>query len=243
MPEVVRLSTTPVKSLALHHPEELWIGPRGVEHDRRVLLVDERARLVNGLRYPALVRARASFDGAVLRVRPPEGPEVAGPIELGEPVAVDWEVGYEIAGREVRGPFAGALSGLVGFPLRLLRADDERAAWSHYPVSLAGSASIDALRPGGLDPRRFRMLVEVAGTEPFAEDGWAGRRMRIGAAIVAVRAACRRCVTTNRDPATGVTDFNSMRALAALRGRVELGVYAAVERPGLVRVGDPVQPL
>ena len=240
---VERLSLTPVKSLELQHPDAIALGPQGVPEDRRFFLIDEHGRLVNGARHGTLVRARAAFDGAVLRIDLPDGEHVADEIRLGARVSVDWDVGFSVGGRIVGGPFAEALSAFAGFAVKLVCADEARAAWSWHPASLVGSASIAALEAGGRDPRRFRMLVEVAGAEPFEEDGWAGRSVRIGEAVVAVRGACTRCVTTNRDPATGITDFNTMRALRRQRGRVELGVYGDVEAAGTVRVGDPVAPL
>ena len=240
---VERLSLTPVKSLELQHPDAIALGPQGVPEDRRFFLIDERGRLVNGARHGTLVRARAAFDGALLRIDLPDGQGVAAEISLGAPVSVDWEVGFSVDGRIVGGPFANALSAFAGFAVQLVRAEDTRAAWSWHPASLVGSASIAALAVGGRDPRRFRMLIQIAGAEPFEEDGWAGCSVSIGEAVVAVRGPCTRCVTTNRDPATGITDFNTMRALRKQRGRVELGVYGDVEAAGTVRVGDRVQPL
>ena len=49
---------------------------------------------------------------------------------------------------------------------------------------------------------------------------------------------------TTRDPETGERDLDTLRLLADYRGRREsdgavlFGVYAKVERPGCVRVGD-----
>ncbi len=242
-PHVALLSTTPVKSLGLQHPQAIELGPLGVREDRRFLLVDEQGRLVNGARHGTLVRARAAFDGNLLRIELPDGEQVSGEIELRTPVAVDWQVGFSVAGHIAAGPFAAALSEFAGFPVQMVCVDEPRAGWSWHPASLIGSASIAALPAAARDGRRFRMLVEIGGAEPFEEDGWIGRSVQVGDAVVAVRAACVRCVTTNRDPADGITDFNTMRALFKQRGRVELGIYADVVRPGAVRVGDRVQPL
>ncbi len=169
MPDVhvARLTTTPVKSLALHEVDELDLGPRGAPHDRRFFLVDERRRIFNGLRHGPLVRARADYDGRTLSFRLPDGRVFAGEPELDDTIAVDREVGYTVSGRRVQGPFARALSELAGREVELVRADDERPAWSCHPVSLIGSASIAAVRPEPLEAQRFRMLVEVAGGEPF----------------------------------------------------------------------------
>jgi uncharacterized protein YcbX len=54
-----------------------------------------------------------------------------------------------------------------------------------------------------------------------------------------------RCAVTTRDPETGERDIDSLRVLARYRGRrddgnVVFGVYAEVEEPGVVGVGDDV---
>lgn len=240
---VARLSVTPVKSLALHEVDEVELTERGVPDDRRFFLVDERDRIVNGVRCGRLVTARARWDGGVLAIDFPDGTHVAAEPELGEAVSVDWELGYRVSGRFVDGPFAEALSELAGRAVRLVRADDARAAWSEHPVSIIGTASIAPLREWPLEPQRFRMLVEVAGADARLEDGWLGRRVRVGGAVVVGRKPCTRCATTTYDPRTGVRDFDTLRTLVESRGDATLGIYCDVVSPGTVRVGDAVAPL
>ena len=71
-----------------------------------------------------------------------------------------------------------------------------------------------------------------------------GRLFAIGAAVIRVGGAVDRCAVTTGDPETGERDLDTLRLLADFRGRREsdrailFGVYAMVERPGRVRVGD-----
>ena len=49
-------------------------------------------------------------------------------------------------------------------------------------------------------------------------------------------------------PSSGQRDFDTLRAIKNYRGlsarrTIDFGVYGVVERPGRVRVGDPVEPL
>jgi len=151
------------------------------------------------------------------------------------------------------GPWAAALSSFVGKAVRLVRVD---LAWGLpvvHPVSLIAAESVEALaRWSGrdaLDARRFRMLIEVRGCRPHDEDTWIGHRLTVGEAVVRVLEPVARCGTTQRDPSTGVNDFDTLRALKNYRGfradrrTLDLGVYASVERPGTVRLGDAVEPL
>jgi uncharacterized protein YcbX len=69
--------------------------------------------------------------------------------------------------------------------------------------------------------------------------------MRIGEAVVRVGGPVPRCATTTRSPETGIRDLDTLHAIKAYRGlrdgkNIDFGVYGDVERPGRVRVGDPV---
>ena len=61
---VARINVTPVKSLRLHHPDEVELGLDGAREDRRFLLVDDGRRLYNGKRDTSLVRASAIWSWA-----------------------------------------------------------------------------------------------------------------------------------------------------------------------------------
>ena len=96
-----------------------------------------------------------------------------------------------------------------------------------------------------VDGRRFRMNFGVDGIEPHAEDGWLGRRVAVGEAVVVPQGNVGRCVVTTQNPDTGRTDLDTLKALAAYRGDVEtteplpFGVHAAVAEPGRVRRRRP----
>jgi uncharacterized protein YcbX len=114
------------------------------------------------------------------------------------------------------------------------------------PVTLAASASFARFSEEAgceVDRRRFRMLFEIDGCEPHEEDGWLGRRVRVGEAVVRVVEPVERCVVTTRDPDTGERDVPTLDILRRYRGTCDFGVRARVERPGDVAVGDPVEAL
>jgi len=151
--------------------------------------------------------------------------------------------------RLVPGPVAEALSEYVAEPLRLVLADRTGVGWDEGPVTVLGRASADAMAApavGDASPsERFRMLVEVDTTEAYEEDSWVGHQVRLGAALVHVTHRLERCVVINHSPATGLKDWDGLKRLADRRGRdqITLGVIAAVDQPGEVRVGDPVEVL
>jgi uncharacterized protein YcbX len=250
---VSRLSVTPVKGLALHHPDETALDEHGVAANRRFYLVREDGRLFSGLQHGPLVRVRAEWDEEADRLSLvfPDGTVVAGDVRLGEPVQTDFWRRRDVPGRVVEGPWGEALSAHASRRLRLVKADVPGAGVDVEPVTLVSRESVDELaRQAGrdtVDGRRFRMLVQIEGCSPHEEDSWAGRRIRIGAAVLEVGGPVPRCATTTRDPSTGLRDFDTLREIAAYRGRrdghdIDFGVYARVLEPGRVRVGDAVEP-
>ena len=252
MLRVRAIHVSAVKSLHLTAVEEAAIGADGVEHDRRFMLVDSAGRVATQRYVPVLAQVSSSYDAEtdVLELRLP-----GGRIVREVPAAVE-RTSVELWGRDVpagvmNGPFAEAMSALAGVPLRLLRADDGLRALDSHPVSLLSQASVDEVgRHGGrthLDARRFRPTLLIDGCAAHAEDAWVGRRVRAGEAVLTVVLLDPRCALTTLDPDTGARDADTLRWLAGYRppqnGDVFCGIYADVETPGRVRVGDPVEPL
>ncbi len=253
-PTVSRLAVAPVKGLALLHPPEVTVTQTGVPENRRFYLVDDCGKLLNGTRDGPLfgVRAETDADGRRLALTFSGGRVIDEEIdELGDPVVTAfWD--RPVRGRAVRGPWSDALSDLLGKHVQLMRAEDPGGGFDDSPVSLLSDASLGELaRRSGearVDGRRFRMLVHLAGTRPHEEDEWLGRRVRIGETVVEVTKQDARCRMTTRNPDTGVRDFDTLRAIKEYRGlrngrSIDFGVYADVVQPGVIRVGDPVEPL
>jgi uncharacterized protein YcbX len=260
---VARLSTTPVKSMQLHHPERVRLERFGVPENRRFYVAQPDGALFNGTKLGTLVAIRAEYDGDDSGARPdgsqewlslhfPDGRVVEGdPTQLDRPVQAPM-YGRAVSGHVLTGPWNEALSLYAGRPLVLIRPEHAGDGNDSAPVSLFSTASARELaeRAGSvaaLDSRRFRMLIEVGGCQPHEEDAWIGRRVRVGEAVLLVERPVARCVITTQDPSTGLKDFDTLKALAAYRGfregtKVDFGVYAQVLKPGAVGVGDPVEP-
>ena len=250
MPAVARFNVTPVKSSSLHHPDEIELGPDGVPGDRRFLILHADGRRLSGGEKAPFLGVRADAETGRLSLTFPGGVEVAGeaaPAGGPYPVAL---YDREVLARDVPGPFSEALSAHAGIEVRLARVEEPEYAGGSRRVSLISLASVrDLGRRGGRedapDPRRFRMLIELEGDEPYEEDGWSGRRIRVGEAVILVGDRMPRCVLTTLDPDTGRKDFPTLDVLATYRrsgADLQLGVYGDVATPGRVRVGDPVEP-
>ncbi len=90
------------------------------------------------------------------------------------------------------------------------------------------------------------MLLELDGCEPHEEDGWDGRRAALGGAVLRLGGPVARCAVTTRDPDTGERDLDTLRLIKGYRGQlaggeIPFGIYARVEQPGRVRVGDELE--
>jgi hypothetical protein len=239
---VVRINVTPVKSLRLHHPDAIEVRPDGAREDRRFLLVDDARRLYNGKRDTTLVRSSAAWDaaGRVLGLTLPTGELVTG-----EPLRAKLTLvevyGRQLRGHVVEGPWADALSDLVGRSLTLVEREDGVWATDSRPATLVSQASLGLVDGDG---RRFRMLLELDGLEALEEETWTSRRVRVGEVTFLVGVPTPRCAVPSASPDTGLRDRDVLRELIAVRGPVAgepcLGVYAEVLEPGVVRVGDEV---
>lgn len=255
MATVSRLNVTPIKGTRLQHPAAVELTPLGIIGNRRFHFVDARGELASCTDVGSLMRLAAAWDAATetIAIDFPDGSRVEGAADrLGAAHVTDFD-GKPVPGRLVEGPLDDAVSAFIGRPLRLVRADVEGDGPDVHRLTLMGLASVADLgtrhgRPH-LDPSRFRMNLELEGTEPHEEDRWAGRAVRIGGAVIRVLGQVPRCVATTRDPATGEKDFDTLKHISAYRPLmteprgVPFGMYAEVEVPGRVALGDPATPL
>ena len=253
---VAWIHVAPIKSLAIQELEEVALGKLGVENDRRFCIVDPDGKMLNAKRVPGFVAVRPRFDPTMqyLSLEMPDRSEVKGAVELGEPITVSLYRRHTPA-RVIAGPFSDALSALAERHVHLVRFDDPGEGVDRTGedagASLLSEASLEAIAQAAgvtarVDPRRFRMLFGVSGVEAHAEDTWIGKRVQLGEAVVVPRGNVGRCAVTTLDPDTGVSDLDTLAALATYRGDMKtseplaFGVWARVAQPGTVRVGDPV---
>lgn len=225
---VTRLSRFPVKSMRgerLDEAELRWTGFRG-DREYAFVFADRLNRfpwatgrdLSPMLLYAAVARGEYGPAGLPVSVTTPDGCEFA----LDDP-ALAAELGAAI-GRRVR-------------PMQL-----SRGAHDSMPLSILSTGTLralDAARGGPVDPERFRMNVLVDGPERDAD--WRGHALRFGedGPVVAMTRPVERCAMVTIDPLTAERDPSLMRLVAREFGN-EVGEYASVLRPGVIRTGDAV---
>lgn len=231
---VAELWRYPVKSLQGEQLEQAAIGSHGIEGDRRFAIYDCGSGFgLTARRVPELLFAAA-------RLREDGSAEITLPD--GSPARDDEALSAWLGRRvELR---AGGGSGALRFenPVDFEREERgwepfEGAAGAFHDsaqvrVSLVSTATI-----GDWDRRRFRanVLLEGAG-----EDELVGSSVRLGEAELEIGRRLARCVMTTRAQPGGIErDLDVMRTLARERD-ARIAVGATVARPGIVRVGDPL---
>jgi MOSC domain-containing protein len=269
---VIDLYRYPVKSCRGDQLAAAPVEPWGLAGDRRWMIVDLSGEVVTAREHPRLVLVTPFLFGGGIRLTGPGGPDLTVTIPSG-----DGLVPVKVWDSKLLATPAGAaadawFSRVTGEPVRLVYLDDptrrrpnpdysrdgDRVSFADgYPLLLTTDSSLAALNEaiaagpraaeGPLPMRRFRPSVVVAGTAPWAEDGW--RRLRIGDVTFRAVKGCDRCVLTTIDPDTALTGKEPIATLARCRrwdGKVWFGINLIPDapRPGVsIRVGDPVQVL
>lgn len=209
----------PVKSVGGETLASATVGVLGIEGDRVVAVQDERGEVTWAGAIPALMRVRAATVGA-------------GVAEL---VLPDGERFRSDA------PDAGSrLSAAVNAKVNLVgHQPDQPGAALHVLTTTSLRSLGSALPESAIDATRFRPNLVLDGVlgSAYPESGWIGRRMAIGALRLRFTGACDRCVMTTKETPSVPHDRAVLRWVARELGNA-FGVYAAVEAPGRIRVGD-----
>jgi uncharacterized protein len=248
---VARFNVTPVKSTALHHPDSIDLRRDGAVGDRRFLFARSDGTRLRGISKAPLMPIVSTWSVADERLTMcfPDGSSAEGSaLPVGERVYIKL-FDRTVQARAIDPAFTEAVRRVVvDETLTVFRVDEPEFAGGFHRASVISLASIaDVGSRGGdarLDPRRFRMLIELEGLEAYAEDGWLGRRLRLGDVVIRLGQRIHRCVMTNLAPDTGENDFDTLKVLARHRKvgtELLLGVYGDVERPGRIEVGDAAE--
>jgi uncharacterized protein len=259
MPRVVALYRYPVKGFTPEECETLTVLDGGRIDGDRVLgvrLADTQAAddvwskktgMIALINTPGLAHLRLEFDQKALRLR----------INLDGAVLAD-----AVLDNDGRKRIAAAIANYVlsladnplsGHPQRLpLRVvgdgftpryhDDEAGR-----VTLHGRGSLHALAAAlgsaEVNELRFRSNIAVDGLTPWEEQGWVGRRVRVGAVEFEISKPKQRCLATHANPDTGERDQPILTTLTRVIGQ-EKPTFAVAMMPtgagGQITLGDPV---
>ncbi|MFN0031859.1 MAG: MOSC domain-containing protein [Flavobacteriales bacterium] len=223
----------PVKSLGGIAVNEALMTKRGLQYDRRYMLVDENNHFMTQRENHrmALMKLKIREDHFEISYLHSNALLVPKQTEQGDLLTVQvWDdVCDAIHLPQCDYFFSNALDkkcklvymreeSLRPLPLQYAAAGDITSFSDGYPVLLFGSASLSDLNgklqtPLGWD--RFRPNIVVETQAPFEEDDW--KKITIGDAQFRVAKPCARCVITTIDQATGEAGKEPLRTLSTYR--------------------------
>ena len=243
--KIQKLIIYPVKSLMGISLSTVQIHKRGLEDDRRWMLIDDKGIFISQRSYPVLSRIQVALNEANLVFTNLNDPENslkvrAIPLEKGPLIDVKvWRstckaIPVSKIADEWFSKFINKACRLVYMPDTSKRLVNQKYASETdivsfadgYPLLAIGEASLADLNerldsPVMMD--RFRPNIVFSGGAPFDEDDWDQIQIN-GLSFRGIR-PCSRCVMVTVDPSTGViNNAEPLKTLATYRKR-EKGVY------------------
>jgi MOSC domain-containing protein len=210
---VAELWRYPVKSLRGERLQAVDIDENGIPGDRLVHVRQASGRVVTSRFRPGLLGLQGSLDDAGEQLIDGLAWRAAGALERVRAVA-------------------GADVELVRFA-----GGDHGQRHDVLPLTVLTTGMAEAV---GVDRRRFRPNVVIAGADGLAEVDWPGSGLRAGSAVIGVRNRRSRCVMTTFDPDTLEQDPRVLqRIVRSFGGEVALDCW--VLEPGRIAEGDAVE--
>jgi uncharacterized protein YcbX len=264
---VSALHIYPVKGLKGLDLDQAKTTERGLEHDRRWMVVDASGEFLTQRVLPRMATVWTAIEEGLLELSAPDMAPLLLPVaaETGEAVCV--RVWSSECDALAPSPDADAwLSEYLGIACRLVRMPDSTRRMSNEryagPGKLVGfadgyaclamsessladlNARLVAKSHRALPMNRFRPSIVVAGALPYEEDAW--KEVAIGDAVFRAAKPCGRCQVTTTDQSTGeVIGPEPLATLATYREHPEFGIMFGMnwvmEKLGTIRVGDTVE--
>lgn len=253
----------PIKSIAGVSLQKSIAGERGLDYDRRWMLIDVNNQFITQRQHHemALIDLRIDEDHMIVSHRMKNLGSVQIPLEVHEGEQIQSTVWSDhvkvISPRTMAdGWFSEALHTkcrLVYMPNDSDRQIDPKyvsksmntSLSDGYPYLLANKTSLlDIGQKAGIDleMQRFRPNFIVETKTPFEEDSW--RRIEIGDSVFKLVKPCARCVMITIDPMTGKAGKEPLKTMSTYRkkdNKILFGQNMIAEKEGLIQVGDSVK--
>jgi uncharacterized protein YcbX len=259
MPTVSALRIYPVKSLRGVDLDQSEVHARGLQHDRRWMIIDDDGIFLTQRSFTKMATISAVPNKTALHLTTATLPDLAVPYNEGQNTrAKVWS--KWVTAKHVSAEADAWLSRALARPCRLVYMPDTAKrrpstdstalvgfADSH-PILIASEESLQDLNdrlPTPIEINRFRPNIVLKGCTPFQEDTF--KRLRIGATILRAAKKCNRCQVTTTDQLTGeLKGPEPLKTLATYRRNgngVAFGMYYIPEMLGQIKVGDRVEVL
>ncbi len=253
----------PIKSLGGIRLEKAQLEERGLQYDRRWMLVDEEGIFITQRKHFELALLQVNIADGKLSVSHKTSPERSISFSLdedtGEQISVviwnDTATALEV-NKTVSDWFSDFLKfkvKLVKMPLTEKRwvdrdyaTNDEIVSFADgYPCLLIGQSSLDGLNDKLDEPilmDRFRPNFVFTGGEPHVEDRF--QSFHIGEVLFSAVKPCARCVLITIDQQTGEKGQEPLRTLAGYRTvgkKIMFGQNLLHHHLGTIHLGDELK--
>ena len=264
---ISEINVYPIKSLGGISLKSSIVEERGLQFDRRWMLIDEKNRFLTQREFPKMATLNVEILKKNLRVSD-NGNETVIAFEPKTDETANVKIWSsrcqaKIYERETNEWFSSVLETNCKLALMpdetrrqvnyfyAVHKDDAVSFADGYPFLLIGESSLEDLNLRLETPvpmNRFRPNFVVSGTEAFAEDNW--KQIKIGNVIFHVVKPCGRCVMTTINQESGEKNsVEPLRTLAAYRipkrsikKKILFGQNLIAENTGeTIRVGDKVE--
>ena len=254
----------PIKSLGGIKLSQARLTERGLEWDRRWMLLNEKGQFMTQRLIPSMALLEVSLKKDHLEVlhRKKNLPPLLLPFKADFPAelveASIWDDTSEalMISKEADGWFSEALEQscrLVYMPEEASRTITGKISGriqkvsfaDAYPILLIGQSSLDDLNSRLAEPvpmNRFRPNLVFTGGKPFEEDGWYA--FTAGDTRFWAEKPCARCVLTTIDQQTAKKGKEPLATLAKYRnkeGKVLFGQNLLYQPGGNINIGEPIK--
>lgn len=250
----------PIKSMGGISLPSARILPKGLELDRRWMLIDDQGVFMTQREYPQMALFKVSLGGDHIEVAYRNDTLRIPLIPSPGPPANTRIWNDEVSVAQTAPEFDNWFSGRTGVTCRLVAFPEEnprpverghRSAEDHarlqdaFPFLIIGQGSLDELNrrlttPVAID--RFRPNLVFTGGDPHEEDTW--RAFSIGGLPFLATRTCARCAIPGIDQETGRKSKEPLATLARYRqkgNKIMFGMNAVGPRYGEVSIGDEVR--
>lgn len=251
----------PVKSLGGIRLKSSRVLGKGLEYDRRYMIVDENGVAITQRQFPAMALFKTSIDNGMIRIRY-HSDEIQIPltpnVRSGSIPAIIWDDTVLVHELDQRYSdwFSAHLGGsckLVYFPENERRPVDQKyqindenvSLADAYPILVIGQSSLDDLSSRLQEPvpmNRFRPNFVFEGADAFSEDQW--KLFTIGECQFTGVKPCARCAVPTINQDTAQKSAEPLRTLNKYRSgsnKVYFGQNVMVLSGGTVSEGEAIK--
>ena len=259
--KIVSIHIYPIKSLGGISLQSSKLLERGLEFDRRWMLVDSAGVFITQRQIPKLALFKLSLLQEHLLVHSGidnKSVQVSFNCD-GEWIEVRvWDDTVKV--QEVAAETSQWFSNQLNQEVKLVymhesstrfidkdfASNNETVSFADgYPILMANTSSLEDVNSrlkNKVKIARFRPNIVVKGDTPFEEEQW--RKISLGTSKIEVVKKCARCVMVNINPVSAVKETEVLQVLSTYRkvdNKVYFGVNALVQKTGVIKVGDTLQ--